>query len=298
MASSRAATWRRAGDASVPPPRGPRRVVRRVRPAHEPRGARAARRSASRGATASRSRCGNSVEYVVAAFGVLKAGGVLNPVNPALGAAELALHPRARRAARRGDRRRERRRRAARRLGRAGTALDDAGSATAPDDAARRRRSVPTTPRRCSTPRARPGQPKGVALHPRPHRHQRPALHRRARASRRDDVILAVTPLFHGNAWGAVVTALLRRRHRGVPEGVLAPRSSGRWCTRPARRCSTRSGTVLAMLLTREPSELERTQPAARHPRPRQRADPRPGDRALRRRRTCSSASARPTPAS
>ena len=33
---------------------------------------------------------GNSVEYVVAAFGVLKAGAVLNPVNPALGAQELS----------------------------------------------------------------------------------------------------------------------------------------------------------------------------------------------------------------
>ena len=32
---------------------------------------------------------GNSVEYVVAAFGVLKAGAVLNPVNPALGTQEL-----------------------------------------------------------------------------------------------------------------------------------------------------------------------------------------------------------------
>ena len=28
---------------------------------------------------------GNSVEYVVAAFGILKAGGVLTPLNPALG---------------------------------------------------------------------------------------------------------------------------------------------------------------------------------------------------------------------
>src|SRR5262249_15750049 len=32
---------------------------------------------------------GNSIEYVVAAFGALKAGAVLNPVNPALGADEL-----------------------------------------------------------------------------------------------------------------------------------------------------------------------------------------------------------------
>src|SRR5438270_13844240 len=33
---------------------------------------------------------GNSVEYLVAAFGILRAGAVLNPVNPALGARELA----------------------------------------------------------------------------------------------------------------------------------------------------------------------------------------------------------------
>src|SRR5207249_10166270 len=32
---------------------------------------------------------GSSVEYLVAAFGILKAGGVLNPVNRALGACEL-----------------------------------------------------------------------------------------------------------------------------------------------------------------------------------------------------------------
>ena len=41
---------------------------------------------------------GNSLDYVVAAFGVLKAGGVLNPVNPGLGRGRAALHPRARRA--------------------------------------------------------------------------------------------------------------------------------------------------------------------------------------------------------
>src|SRR5262245_42028116 len=33
---------------------------------------------------------GNAVDYVVAAIGVLKARAILNPVNPALGAAELA----------------------------------------------------------------------------------------------------------------------------------------------------------------------------------------------------------------
>src|SRR5207237_9961056 len=32
---------------------------------------------------------GNSVEYLVTAFGILKAGAVLSPLNPALGAAEL-----------------------------------------------------------------------------------------------------------------------------------------------------------------------------------------------------------------
>src|SRR5262245_5884889 len=33
---------------------------------------------------------GNSVEWLVAAFGALKAGAILNPVNPALGASELS----------------------------------------------------------------------------------------------------------------------------------------------------------------------------------------------------------------
>ena len=32
---------------------------------------------------------GNSVEYLVAAFGVLKSGAVLHPINPALGSSEL-----------------------------------------------------------------------------------------------------------------------------------------------------------------------------------------------------------------
>src|SRR5882672_3487318 len=33
---------------------------------------------------------GNSVEYLIAAFGVLKSGAVMHPVNPALGAKELS----------------------------------------------------------------------------------------------------------------------------------------------------------------------------------------------------------------
>ena len=75
-----------------------------------------------------------------------------------------------------------------------------------------------------------------------------------------DDVILAVTPLFHGNAWGAVVTALHAGATAAFPKR-FTPRRSGRWCTRPARRSLYTLGTVLAMLLTREPSPLERTQP-------------------------------------
>ena len=35
-----------------------------------------------------------------------------------------------------------------------------------------------------------------------------------------DDTILAVTPLFHGNAWGAVVTALHAGSTVAFPEGV------------------------------------------------------------------------------
>ncbi len=38
---------------------------------------------------------GNSIEYVAAAFGILKAGGVLHPINPGAGPRRDRVHPRA-----------------------------------------------------------------------------------------------------------------------------------------------------------------------------------------------------------
>jgi acyl-CoA synthetase (AMP-forming)/AMP-acid ligase II len=73
-----------------------------------------------------------------------------------------------------------------------------------------------------------------------------------------DDVILAVTPLFHGNAWGAVQTAL----HAGAT--VAFPRAFHASTFWPlVHECGATVlftiGTILAMLLARPPSALERT---------------------------------------
>src|SRR5262249_18463417 len=73
-----------------------------------------------------------------------------------------------------------------------------------------------------------------------------------------DDTILAVTPLFHGNAWGAVVTALHARSRVAFPKTFHA---SEFWplVHETGATVLYTLGTVLAMLLSREPSELERT---------------------------------------
>jgi acyl-CoA synthetase (AMP-forming)/AMP-acid ligase II len=75
-----------------------------------------------------------------------------------------------------------------------------------------------------------------------------------------DDVILAVTPLFHGNAWGAVVTALHAGSTAAFPRAFHA---SEFWPLVHATGATVlyTLGTVLAMLLTREPSNLERENP-------------------------------------
>jgi acyl-CoA synthetase (AMP-forming)/AMP-acid ligase II len=196
---------------------------------------------------------GNSVEYVVAAFGVLKAGGVLNPVNPGLGEAELRYvleHAGPRVVVT--DAASEGRLRA---LGAATTqaaALASAGPEAAPavslgsDDASTLLYTSGTT-----------GAPKGVLFtHGRsgtsgPHFIQALGL-------LPDDVLLAVTPLFHGNAWGAVVTAL----HAGATAAFpVAFHASAFWPLAHETGATVlfTLGTVLAMLLTREPSPLERT---------------------------------------
>jgi len=194
---------------------------------------------------------GNSVEYVAAAFGVLRAGAILNPVNPGLGAEELRYI-----------------------LGHAEprVVVTDADS-----DAAMAGLGVRTAlatalvARDLAPPSVRPspddystllyssgttGRPKGVLF-----------THGRSGTSgphfidalglRSDDVILSVTPLFHGNAWGSVVTALYAGGTVAFPKTFSA---SAFWplAHEVGATVLYTLGTVLAMLLTREPSELEK----------------------------------------
>ena len=196
---------------------------------------------------------GNSLDYVVAAFGVLKAGGVLNPVNPGLGLDELGYilghaEPRLVVTDTSSDAR-------LRSLGAptVGAETLAADGPETPPDAGPGADDVSTLLYTSGTT----GRPKGVVF-----------THGRSGTSGPhfisalglvpDDVILAVTPLFHGNAWGAVITAL----HAGAT--VAFPRSfhaSEFWplVHESGATVVYTLGTVLAMLLTREPSPLERT---------------------------------------
>jgi crotonobetaine/carnitine-CoA ligase len=210
---------------------------------------------------------GNSVEYLVAAFGVLKAGAVLHPVNPALGANELryilghagprvivtdAANLAAMRAL--GDATGAR----VAAFGAAGdVALDEllAQGTDAPP-------GVSITPGDASTllyTSGTTGKPKGVLF-----RH-----HSTGAAARHfiellgitgDDTILAVTPLFHGNAWGAACTAL---EAGGTVAYPTAFRASEFWPLVHRVRATVlyTLGTILAILLTQEPSEAERDNP-------------------------------------
>src|SRR5438874_526771 len=195
---------------------------------------------------------GNSVEYLVAAFGILKAGGVLNPVNPALGARELGYilgHAEPKVVIT-----------DAARVEAAGTVLGaDAfgalversseappGVALGPGDASTLLYTSGTT-----------GTPKGVLFS-----HGSTGIGGRhfieALGLTPDDVILAVTPLFHGNAWGAVQTALHAGGTVAFPQAFHA---SEFWplVHQTGATVLYTLGTILAMLLTREPSALERT---------------------------------------
>jgi acyl-CoA synthetase (AMP-forming)/AMP-acid ligase II len=208
---------------------------------------------------------GNSVEYVACAFGVLKAGGVLSPVNPALGERELRYilahaGPRvvvtgagsvpALLAARA-----------------PGTTIASVGAAEGAEDlvrlageAADTAPAVDVGPEDASLllyTSGTTGDPKGVVF---THggsgsagRHFLGALGIGA-----DDVVLAVTPLFHGNAWGAVQTAL----HAGGTVAFPAAFHAGEfWPLAHATGATVlfTLGTILAMLLARPPSPLERT---------------------------------------
>jgi acyl-CoA synthetase (AMP-forming)/AMP-acid ligase II len=213
---------------------------------------------------------GNSVEYLVAAFGVLKTGGVLNPVNPALGAAELRYI-----------------------LGHAAPRVVVTNAASAPaflatgdllpegttvaafGDVAD---AAPLDTLLAASPADPPavtlgaddgalllytsgttGPPKGVLF-----THGRSGMTGRhfvdGLGVTPDDVVLAVTPLFHGNAWGAAQTAL----HAGGTVAFPAAfHASGFWplVHEVGATVLYTLGTILAMLLARPPTDLERRNP-------------------------------------
>jgi acyl-CoA synthetase (AMP-forming)/AMP-acid ligase II len=202
---------------------------------------------------------GNSIDYLVAAFGVLKAGGVLNPVNPGLGAAELGYilaH-------------------AEPRVVIAGAPLATAGSSTLAsfgavagavrlDDLIARAPATPLEhtpgpddPSTLLYTSGTTGVPKGVLF-----THGRTGVGGahfiEALGLGPDDTILAVTPLFHGNAWGAVTTALHAGGTVAFPKAFHA---SEFWplVHETGATVLYTLGTILAMLLTRPPSDLERT---------------------------------------
>ena len=209
---------------------------------------------------------GNSIEWLVAAFGALKAGGVLHPVNPALGASELryilghaeptlvivdekSAEP-VRRAAPE--------RKLAAFDGAAGavelrTAIANA-SPTAPavalddDDASMLLYTSGTT-----------GAPKGVLMGHRSTGASAPAFERELGISP-DDVLLFVTPLFHGNAWGAATTGLSAGATVAFPAMF---RASEFWPLVHETKATVlfTLGPILAILLAREPDELEKKNP-------------------------------------
>src|SRR5262245_32569359 len=198
---------------------------------------------------------GNSLDYVVAAFAVLKAGAILNPVNPALGADELRYvlghaAPRVVVTDEASDAR-------LRELGQ--TTVLGHTLATGGDESPLRVALGPDAFSTLLYTSGTTGRPKGVLFtHGRtgtsgPHFIEAMGLSGA-------DTILAVTPLFHGNAWGAVVTALYAGGTAAFPKTFSG---SQFWPLVHEVRATVlyTLGTVLAMLLTREPSELERSNP-------------------------------------
>ena len=217
---------------------------------------------------------GNSVEYLVTAFGILKAGAVMNAINPGLGARELNYivgHAEPAVIVTAGDS--------------AGGILSSqvtlpssttvAGFGTLPDGPVAGRRTAafdalierspedapalqltPNDPSTLLYTSGTTGDPKGVLF-----RHGSTGaagqhfLH--TLGVNGDDTILAVTPLFHGNAWGAVVTALQAGGTVAFPKAFHA---SEFW---PLVHDSGATvlytlGTILAILLAQQPTELER----------------------------------------
>jgi acyl-CoA synthetase (AMP-forming)/AMP-acid ligase II len=213
---------------------------------------------------------GNSVEYLVAAFGILKAGAVYNPVNAALGVNELGyivahagpkvivteeanaphiLSPNLKLPG-----------------GSVVAAFGNVKGTAALDDLLASSRDTPPPvsigPGDASTllyTSGTTGNPKGVLFR---HRSTGAAGHHflDTLGITQDDTILAVTPLFHGNAWGAVGTALQAGGTVAFPKVF---RASEFWPLVHEAHATVlyTLGTILAILLTHAPSEIERTSP-------------------------------------
>jgi len=212
----------------------------------------------------------NSIEYVVAQFAILRAGGVINPINPTLGAGELQFilnHGEPRVVITSAEH-------VANFLpsrlqlpamttlatyGHVDEVADlEALSAVSPDTppAVEIHADDPSTLLYTS---GTTGQPKGVLFC----HHSTGAagahfLHTLGITA--DDVVLAVTPLFHGNAWGAVVTALQAGGTVAFPKAF---QKSEFWplVHRTQSTVVYTLGTILAILLTQEPSALEQNNP-------------------------------------
>ena len=209
---------------------------------------------------------GNSVEWVTAAFGALKAGAILNPVNPTLGSAELGYV-----------------------LGHAEprvivTDRDSSASLLAPTmklpasatlvsfgdlsgatplapllaDSGDDPVSVVVSAGDGSTllyTSGTTGNPKGVLF-----THSRTggsgAFFISGMCIRPDDVILTVGPLFHGNAWSAVAVAQQAGCTATFPRAFSA---SDFWplAERTGATVLFTLGTILAILLTQEKTPAE-----------------------------------------
>jgi len=204
---------------------------------------------------------GNCLEWPVAAFGILKAGGVLQPLNPALGGAELGYvlrHAEPRVVLTAAE--------TAQKIAQAAPAGTQVLVTESFTERCARESDGPLDVRLSAADASTllytsgtTGDPKGVLM-----------THRTSGATgeyfiealgiRESDTLLAVTPLFHGNAWGALVTALRAGATVAFPRAFHA---SAFWplVHQSGATVLYTLGTILAMLLTREPSEPERRNP-------------------------------------